>query len=296
MKKYWINSRDYFLIALGALIEAVSLRIFFVPANLASGGVSGISQLINHFTGWPIGLMVLIGNIPLFILGWRFLGGRRFAMRTALAVFLYSVFTDLLLKLPAFGPHGAATSLINELSGDIFLNSLYGAIVSGIGYGLVYRARGTSGGSDILARILNNWRGIPMTQSYLLVDTVVILSAGFVFGWKQALYAMITLYVSGLVSETVLEGGGTVRTAMIVTNNPDEISARVMEDLERGVTYLEGRGGYTGNSRPVLYCVVSRAEVVTLKTIVHESDPEAFMVIGVAHEALGEGFKPLKGR
>ena len=296
MKKYWINSRDYFLIALGALIEAVSLRIFFVPADLASGGVSGISQLINHFTGWPIGLMVLIGNIPLFILGWRFLGGRRFAMRTALAVFLYSVFTDLLLKLPAFGPHGAATSLINELSGDIFLNSLYGAIVSGIGYGLVYRARGTSGGSDILARILNNWRGIPMTQSYLLVDTVVILSAGFVFGWKQALYAMITLYVSGLVSETVLEGGGTVRTAMIVTNNPDEISARVMEDLERGVTYLEGRGGYTGNSRPVLYCVVSRAEVVTLKTIVHESDPEAFMVIGVAHEALGEGFKPLKGR
>ena len=296
MKKYWPNARDYLIIAFASLIQAVSLRIFFVPANLASGGVSGISQLINHFTGWPIGLMVLIGNVPLFMLGMRFLGGRRFAMRTALAIILYSVFTDLLVRLPAFGLHGAATSLINELRGDIFLNSLYGAIISGIGYGLVYRARGTSGGSDILARILNNWRGIPMTQSYLLVDTVVILSAGFVFGWKQALYAMITLYVSGLVSETVLEGGGTVRTAMIVTNNPDEISARVMEDLERGVTYLEGRGGYTGNSRPVLYCVVSRAEVVTLKSIVHESDPEAFMVIGVAHEALGEGFKPLKGR
>jgi uncharacterized membrane-anchored protein YitT (DUF2179 family) len=278
------------------LIQAVSLRIFFVPANLASGGVSGIAQLINHFTGWPIGLMILIGNVPLFALGWRFLGGRRFAMRTAFAVVLYSVFTDLLLRLPAFGPNGAATSLINELKGDIFLNSLYGAIFSGIGYGLVYRARGTSGGSDILARILNHWRGIPMTQSYLLVDTVVILSAGFVFGWKQALYAMITLYVSGLVSETVLEGGGTVRTAMIVTNKPEDVSARVMEDLERGVTYLEGRGAYTGNSRPVLYCVVSRAEVVTLKTIVHEIDPEAFMVIGVAHEALGEGFRPLSGK
>ncbi len=296
MKKYWIYSRDYILIALGALIQAMSLRIFFVPANLASGGVSGISQLINHFTGWPIGLMILIGNIPLFVLGWRFLGGRRFALRTAVAIVTYSLLTDLLLKLPFFAPNGAASVLINDLKGDIFLNSLYGAIISGIGYGLVYRARGTSGGSDILARILNKWRGVSMTQSYLVVDTAVILSAGFVFGWKQALYAMITLYVSGLVAETVLEGGGTVRTAMIITNKPEDVSARVMEDLERGVTYLEGRGGYTGNSRPVLYCVVSRAEVATLKTIVNEIDPEAFMVIGVAHEALGEGFRPLKGR
>jgi uncharacterized membrane-anchored protein YitT (DUF2179 family) len=293
MKKYWINSRDYFLIALGAIIQAVSLRIFFVPAELASGGVSGIAQLISHFTGWPIGLMVLIGNVPLFILGWRFLGGRRFALRTAIAIVTYSLFTDLLLKIPAFAYY--SNILINDLKGDIFLNSLYGAIMSGIGYGLVYRARGTSGGSDILARILNKWRGVSMTQSYLMADTAVILSAGFIFGWKQALYAMITLYVSGLVSETVLEGGETVRAAMIVTAQPEEVSSRVIEELERGVTYLEGRGAYTGNSRPVLYCVVSRAEVSTLKTIVSEIDPEAFMVIGVAHEALGEGFRPLKG-
>jgi len=293
MKKYWMNSRDYFLIAFGALIQAVSLRIFFVPANLASGGVSGIAQLINYFTNWPIGLMVLIGNGPLFILGWRFLGGRRFALRTAVAIVTYSLLTDLLLKIPLFTYY--TNILIEDLKGDIFLNSLYGAIISGIGYGLVYRARGTSGGSDILARILNKWRGVSMTQSYLMVDTLVILLAGFIFGWKEALYAMITLYVSGLVAETVLEGGGTVRTAMIVTNQPENVSARVIEELERGVTYLEGRGAYTGSSRPVLYCVVSRSEVAALKLIVHEIDPEAFMVIGVAHEALGEGFMPLKG-
>jgi uncharacterized membrane-anchored protein YitT (DUF2179 family) len=296
MKKYWPLVRDYTQIALGALLQAVSLRLFFVPANLASGGVSGIAQLVNHFTGWPIGLMVLIGNVPLFVLGWRFLGGHKFALRTGVAIITYSLLTDLLLKTPFFSPDGAANILINDLKDDIFLNSLYGAIISGIGYGLVYRARGTSGGSDILARILNNWRGISMTQSYLIVDTVVILSAGFIFGWKQALYAMITLYVSGLVAETVLEGGGTVRTAMIVTAKADEVSTRVIDELERGVTYLEGRGGYTGNSRPVLYCVVTRAEVAMLKAIVNEIDPEAFMVIGVAHEALGEGFKPLKGR
>jgi uncharacterized membrane-anchored protein YitT (DUF2179 family) len=293
MKKYWPTVRDYLIIVLASFIQAASLRIFFVPANLASGGVSGISQLVNHFTGWPIGLMVLIGNVPLFLLGWRFLGGRRFALRTAVAIVTYSFLTDLLLKIPSFTYY--TNILINDLKGDIFLNSLYGAIVSGIGYGLVYRARGTSGGSDILARILNKWRGISMTQSYLMVDTAVILFAGFVFDWKHALYAMITLYISGLVSETVLEGGGTVRTAMIVTSKPDDVSARVMEDLERGVTVLEGTGAFSGTSKPVLYCVISRAEVSTLKTIVNEIDPEAFMVIGVAHEALGEGFRPLKG-
>ena len=269
------------------------MRVFFVPANLASGGVSGISQLINHFTGWPIGLMVFLGNIPLFLLGWRFLGGRSFALRTAFAIVTYAMLTDLLVETPLFAANGAGTRLIQDLQGDIFLNSLYGAVVSGIGYGLVYRARGTSGGSDILARILNNWRGISITQSYLIVDTAVILGAGFVFGWKQALYAMITLYVSGLVSETVLEGGGTVRTAMIVTKEAEAISNRVLEELERGATILNASGAYTGESRPVLYCVITRAEVATLKAIVHEIDPHAFMVIGIAHEALGEGFKPI---
>ena len=142
MKKYWPTIRDYFLIIVAALIQALSLRLFFVPANLASGGVSGIAQLINHFTGWPIGLMILLGNIPLFALGWRFLGGYRFALRTAVAIFMYSMFTDLLVQTPLFAPNGAGTKLINDLQGDIFLSALYGAVVSGIGYGLVYRARG----------------------------------------------------------------------------------------------------------------------------------------------------------
>jgi uncharacterized membrane-anchored protein YitT (DUF2179 family) len=294
MKKYFPTLRDYALIIIASLLQALSLRLFFIPAQLASGGVSGIAQLVNYFTGWPIGLMILIGNIPLFMLGWRFLGGYRFALRTATSVFTYSIFTDLLLKTPLFAANGTGTALITELQGDIFLSALYGAIISGIGYGLVYRARGTSGGSDILARILNHWRGIPMTQSYLIVDTAVILGAGFVFGWKEALYAMIALYVSGLVAETTLEGGGTVRTAMIITSEPKAVSQRIIEQLVRGVTVLEGTGAFTGAERPVLYCVIGRAEVATLKAIVNEVDPRAFMVIGYAHEALGEGFRPLK--
>jgi uncharacterized membrane-anchored protein YitT (DUF2179 family) len=286
LQKYYPTLRDYTLVFLGSLIQAIGLMIFLVPANLASGGVSGIAQLINHYTDWPIGLMVFVGNIPLFGLGWRFLGGRSFALRTAFAIVTFSFFADALLWLPFFPKNG--------LTDDLVLNSLYGAVVSGAGYALVYRGRGTSGGSDILARILNHYRGIPMTQSYLLTDTAVILSAGFVFGWKEALYAVITLYVSGLVVDTVMEGGGTVRTALIVTAEPQAVTEQIMRSLNRGLTVIPGTGAYTGASRPILYCVVTRSEVQMLKSIVQEADPRAFMVVGAAHEALGEGFAPFK--
>ena len=286
MKKIWPDIRDYALIVSGALVQAIGLRLFLVPAQLASGGISGISQIINHFTGWPIGLMVFVGNAPLFLLGWRLLGGRRFALRTLAAVAAYSFFTEALLWLSFFPKAG--------ITNDLVLNTLYGAVVSGIGYGLVYRGQGTSGGSDILARILHRWKAVSMTQGYLMTDTMVILAAGFVFGWHKALYAIIVLYVSGLVVDTTMEGAGTVRMALIVTDKCKEVSGRILDEMERGVTILEGTGAYTGAARPVLYCVVTRSEVQQLKTIVHEADPTAFMVVGAAHEALGEGFQPFK--
>jgi len=283
MKNIYPTLRDYFLILIGAFIQAVGLRLFFIPANLASGGVSGVAQLVNSVTGWQIGLMVLIGNIPLFLLGWRYLGGSKFIVRTALAVVTFSFFTDLLVHfIPATG-----------ITDDLLLNSLYGALVSGIGFGIVYRGQGTSGGSDILARILNRWRGVPISQSYMIVDSAVILAAGFIFGWKEALYALIALYVSGIVTETAAQGMSVVRTALIITSQPEVVSQQIFEILERGVTLLPGKGGYTGADRTILYCVVTRTETMRLKRIVNKADPDAFMVIGQAHEALGEGFSPL---
>lgn len=284
MKKLYPSLRDYLLIVIGALIQAIGLRLFLIPANLASGGVSGVAQLINHITNWPIGLMVLIGNIPLFVLGWRFLGGQKFVFRTAVAVATFSFFIDALIYfLPSEG-----------ITDDILLNSLYGAVISGIGFGIVYRGQGTSGGSDILARILNRWRGIPISQSYLMVDSAVILAAGFIFGWKEALYALITLYVSGVVTETTVEGRGLVRTVLIITSEPEAVSGQIMNILDRGVTLLPAKGAYTGEERTMLYCVVNRAETIRIKHIVSEADPHAFMVVGQAHEALGEGFHPLR--
>lgn len=284
MKPHLSSIRDFALIVLGAFLQALALRTFLIPANLVGGGVSGIAQIVNHYTGWPIGLMVFLGNVPLFVLGWRYLGGRPFAMRTAVAVVVYAFFVDFLVRF--ISPTG--------ITDDLLLNALYGAVLSGMGYGLVYRGQGTSGGSDVLARILNHWRAVPMTQSYLMVDTLVILGGGLVFGWKQALYAIIVLYVSGLVADATLEGGSTVRAAMIITDRAEAVAGHIMEDLERGVTILTGTGAYSGSTKPVLYCVVTRSEIQSLKRIVHEADPDAFMVIGSAHEALGEGFKPFR--
>jgi uncharacterized membrane-anchored protein YitT (DUF2179 family) len=279
----WKSGRDYALIFLGSLLQALALRVFLVPANLASGGVSGLAQIVNHYTGWPIGLMIFIGNLPLFLLGWRFLGGRRFAMRTGFAIIMVSVLIDFLAP---FLPQNGVTH-------DPVLNTLYGAIISGIGYGLVYRGQGTSGGSDILARILNHWRGISITSSYLITDSVVVFLAGLAFSWENALYSLVMLYVTGLAAEAINEGSNVLRTVLVITSQPQTVAAKIMDEMERGVTLVPGHGAYTGVERTILYCVISRAEVAQIKSLVRESDPEAFMVIGHAHEALGEGFRPL---
>ena len=279
----WKGLVDYLFIAAGALLQALAVRLFLVPANIASGGISGIAQIIHYYTGLPIGAMIFLGNVPLFLLGWRYLGGPRFALRTAFAVVAVSFLIDLLaLFLPSEG-----------LTSDIVLNTLYGGVVSGIGFGLVYRGQGTSGGSDILARVLNHWRGISISQSYMLTDSLVMFLAGLSFSWANALYALVSLYISGVAAEAVTEGSNVVRTAVIITNNPEPVVQHVLESMERGITLLDGRGGYTGTGRTVLYCVVTRSEVAQIKVLVREVDPKAFIVIGHAAEVLGEGFRSL---
>jgi len=280
----WLLVRAYLFVILGAFTQAVAMRLFLIPALLVSGGISGIAQIVNFFTGWPIGLMVFFGNVPLFALGWRYLGGKRFIFRTITAIAVFSIFTDVLALF--FPPQG--------VTGDLVLNSIYGGVVLGIGLGMVYLGQGTSGGSDILGRILNHRFGISISQAYMITDTVVVLAGGLAFNWERALYGLVVIYVSGLAAEMIAEGSGVYRSVVIVTNQPGEVSKKIMTELERGATILAGTGAYTGESRPVLYCVVTRSEVSQIKTVVQETDPAAFMVIGIAHEALGEGFLPLK--
>ncbi|MEA5077155.1 MAG: YitT family protein [Anaerolineaceae bacterium] len=279
----WKLAQDYGLLLIGALIQAISMRLFLVPGQLVSGGISGAAQIITYFVKFPIGLLVFIGNVPLFIIGWRHLGGPRFAIRTAVAVAAFSLFTDLLgLYIPVQG-----------MTTDNVLNSIYGGVLLGIGLGLVYRGQGTSGGSDILGRILNSRFGVPISQSYLITDTIVVLAGGFAFSWEKALYGLVVIYISGIAAEAISEGQSIYRTAIIITQEHVKVTQMVLEEMERGVTILAGKGGFTNEERPVLYCVITRSEVNQLKELVREIDPKALMVIGSAHEALGEGFRAL---
>ncbi len=280
----WKALRDYGLITLGALLQALAIRLFLVPSNLVNGGVSGLAQIISHYTGFPIGVMIMIGNIPLFILGWRYLGGRRFALRSVFAVVVSSLLTDLLVfVLPRHG-----------LTPDLVLNTLYGGIISGVGYGLVYMGQGTSGGTDILARILRHYRGISLSLSYMITDSAIMFLAGLSFSWENALYALVMLYVSGIAAEAVMSGSNVLRTAVIITSKPGLVADQILQTMERGVTIFPAKGAYTGTDRLVLYCVVTRSEVNQVKALVSDIDPQAFMVIGEVYEALGEGFVPLK--
>jgi len=277
------NLRDYGLLILGAIVQAASMDLFLVPGQVASGGVSGLAQVLNFHTRLPIGMMVLAMNVPLFVLGWRYLGGRRFFIRTIFTVVLYSVLVDLGLLVIRTGP-----------TRDPMLNALYGGVVGGLGMGITFLGQGTGGGTDILARVLARLRGISLSQSYLFTDALVILLAGATFGWERALYALIALYIGGVTAEVITEGAGVVRTAIIVSDRPREVADAILREMERGVTGLHGEGMYTRKERTVLYVVISRSEVARLKSIIHEVDPDAFVVIGQANEALGEGFRPLK--
>jgi len=277
-------ARDYGLILAGAALLAVSMHVFFIPNDLVAGGLSGTAQIINNFTGLPIGTLSFILNIPLFFLGWRFLGGRRFLARTVIASLLFAVILDGLdLLWPR--PH---------LTDDLGLNALYGGVTAGVAVGLLFRARATSGGTDILARILERRFAMPLSQAYLYTDGLVVFLAGLTFGWERALYAIVALYVGGVLVEVTLNGSNVMRVATIITTRPEAVAAGVLTELERGVTDWSGKGMYSGAEKHILLCAVSRAEIVPLKAIIHDADPQAFVVIGQAQEVLGEGFRPLR--
>lgn len=276
--------RDYLLILLGSLVQALSLRLFLVPASLVSGGISGAAQLLHYALGWPIGLVVLAGNLPLFVIGWRYLGGPRFASRTILAILSFSIFTDLLIYLTGN----------SALTDDPVLNTVFGGLLLGIGLGIVYLGRGTSGGTDILGRILNRKLGISISMAYMITDSLVVLMAGFVFGWEKALYGLLMIYLSGVAADLASEGANITKAGFIITLKPDAVINAIQDELDRGVTLIPVVGGYTRQERAMVYCVVTASEVMRLKTIVHEVDKNAFMVIGQVSEALGEGFKPLQ--
>lgn len=279
MKRVLPIISDYLLLTIGAILVAASVNMFFVPNNLVFGGIMGVAQLLNTFFGTPIGLVTLAANIPLFIIGWRQLGGLVFGVRTLYATVVLSLAIDLLAPyMPA-------------VSKQPLLYILYGALLEGVGVGLVFRARGTTGGVDILARLIEQRFGIQPGRSMLVMNLAVFGVAFFSYGAEAVLYAILAAFIGSYVLDYTLSAGGSARQAMIVTTQPDGVTQALLHDLGRGVTILEGRGGYTGTQRAVLLCVVARSEVSFVKEIVSHVDQGAFMIIGDASEVFGEGFR-----
>lgn len=272
-----LDWKNFLLLTAGSLIQAVNVNLFLAPSKIAPGGVSGMAIIIQQFTGWPIGLMILVMNIPLLVLGFRNLGRFNFLVRTLYAVVLTSVCIDLFAQwMP---PEG--------ISSDLLLNALYAAVIGGIGNGLVYRGQGTSGGTSILGRIVQLKTGMPISQVYLVTDGVIVLIAGLVFGWERALYALITLFLWGVASDQVLEGPSVVRTAFIISDQPEEISRAVTKRLGLGITAWPARGMFTEQEHTFLFCTISRPDMHILRKLVIEIDPRAFVVIGQGHQAIG---------
>jgi len=275
--------RDYGLILVGTAVMVFAMHYFFIPSQLVIGSLSGSAQIINSFTGWPIGTMVFIFNVPLFVVGWRFLGGKRFLARTIFSATVYSIMIDgLNIVFPTTG-----------ITHDLLLNALYGGILGGIGGGMVLRARATSGGSDILVRYLDKKFGLPISHGYLYTDGLVVFMAALAFSWEHALYAIIGLYIWSVVAEVAMTGLNVDRVATIITDQPELVSRQIICQLERGVTSWQGQGMYTGRPRQMLLCATSRGEISVLKALVYEIDPQAFVIISQAHEVLGEGFRKL---
>lgn len=270
---------EFWGVTSGVLLIALGLDLFLVPNKIAAGGVSGIATVLHYLTGVPVGMTMLALNIPLFLLGIYRLG-LKFGFRSLYGTVSLSFLVDVLAPyLPV------ATR-------DPLLASVFGGVLVGLGLGIVFRYRGTTGGTDLAAAILRTYTGANVGQLLFLVDGLVVLSAGFTFrSWELAMYALITIFVTAWLVDLVQEGISYTKAFFIISARSDQIAQSVIKDLNRGATALKARGVYTGSPREVLLVVVNRTEVTRLKDLVYEIDPRAFMILADVHEVLGEGFK-----
>lgn len=293
--------KDYTMITIGALIMALAMIWFLDPYKISAGGISGISIVLRRVVGVPLGITMLVLNIPLFILGIKLLG-KRFGIRTLYGFVLFSVAVDLLDAVIYGMILNTHAYLLSDPSGvnvlkdlDPLLAAIFGGVMLGLGLGLVFRAQGSTGGSDIIAQIAVKYRIMTAGQAFMLFDFLVITIASIFFGnVGYALIGFVALFVSSKTVDVVVEGMGNTKGLYIVSDRWEDINMRILGEIDRGVTILHGKGGYTMKDKEVLFCVVTRRSIYRVRQIVIEEDPDAFMVIADLHEVYGFGFKPQK--
>lgn len=268
--------KDYILITAGVAVAVCGLNLFLVPNKIAAGGISGIATILYHVFGLPLGLTIAVLNVPLFVLGYRFVG-KSFAIRTAYALALYSLLAEF---IPV--PHAQ----------DMFLGCVYGGVLVGAGVGLVVRCGGSTGGTDMAAKMLSSrFKHIGIGAFVFGIDFIVIVAAGFLFEPQAALYAIASLYVTTKLIDVMTVGLAASKAFYIISKKNDEIARAIIEKLSRGVTALSAKGVYSGEDKEVLLCVLRwHTEGSRLKRIVKSIDENAFVIVADVKEVMGEGF------
>lgn len=281
-KKWFIS---YSFIILGSLIVATGFVMFITPYKIVPGGVYGISIVLHYLFGTPVGMMALAFDIPLTLIGIRVLGPR-FGFKTVVGFSLTAVFNDVLTLFWGSEP---------LVKGDALLSTIFGGVLLGLGIGLIFKARATSGGSDIIAMIINKYTKIPLGQLMIYVDSCIVLIGLIVFrDWKVPLYSWIVIFITGKVIDIVLEGVSYEKSLFIISEKHEQIREKIINNLNRGGTYIDGKGMYNQADRKIIFTVVSRRELALLEEYIHNIDPNAFLTVLDAREILGEGFGSLQ--
>lgn len=274
-----VIARDTVLLVTGSLVFAFGLDAFLVPSGLAAGGITGLATITHALFGLPVGMQTIAANVLLLVLVARG-GNRDYLIRTIAGLAVSSVLIDVL------APY------VPALAGDdLLLAALIGGAVSGVGLGLVFRSGGNTGGIDIVAQHISRKTGAGVGLITMIFDAIVVGLSIPVFSMQNALYAVVCIFVSGWVTDAVIDGTHPVRAAYIISSEHDAIADEILHRLERGCTELSARGLWSGKERPVLMCVLSRSEVALLKSIVAEHDSSAIVIISLVYEAFGEGFR-----
>jgi uncharacterized membrane-anchored protein YitT (DUF2179 family) len=281
--KKWFLSHS--LIIIGAFVVATGFVLFITPYKIVPGGVYGISIVLHYLFGTPVGMMALAFDIPLTIIGIKILGPR-FGYKTVMGFTLTAVFTDTITWFWGDKP---------LVTGDALLSCIFGGVLLGVGIGLMFKAKATSGGSDIIAMIIGKHSGIPLGRLMIYVDSVIVLFGLIVFrDWKIPLYSWIVIFITGKVIDVILEGVSSDKSIFIISEKHEEIRDRIINNLNRGGTYIDGKGMFNLTDRKIIFTVVNRRELISLEEYIHKIDPKAFLTVLDATEILGEGFKSLR--
>jgi len=272
---------DLLMIALGCAIYGISLDMISIPNKLADGGLSGISLILRHFLGINMGLSTLILNIPLILLGYRFMGKRLLA---------YTIWGTVSLSFFLWFWRSVPIIKQLDLEHDLFLSAISAGVLSGIGLGLVFRYNGTSGGTDIIARICQIKFGISSGKMLLFCDAVVLFASLSYLDIKHMMYTLLASFILSRAMDTVQQGAYSARGLLIISDKYEQIGQMIDLKLERGFTYFKALGGYKQDEKRVIYVVVAPREIPAIKQLIKQEDPNAFVSILEVHEALGEGF------